>query len=524
MASVMFPRQAVAPGRPWWSRSQRTGAIGALILGVTAVRVLLAASLPLLPQEAYYWSWSRSLDWSYFDHPPLAAYSIALSTAIAGQTVFGIKLAAVAWSVGWNLLWARLVLDMYGDRRLAFWCVAVLNLCLLYLSMGVTPTPDGPLLFGWIGTIWALWRVSAGGDPRWWYAAGVFAGLAMIGKYAAVLLLPVVLSYLALSPNQRHWLRKPQPYLAMLIATLIFTPVIVWNADHGWASFAFQGSKRIGQMGGFKPHFLALLIGTQLLLVTPYLLALCLSTFWRGAVAWRTAAFDERTRLLWLSAAVPLVLFTLVSLRSHVKPNWLAPAYWSLIILGVRHLLAGGAPRWRAGLASSALVVVLALGVSLAPTLPMLRGSDSWSGWHEAAQRVAQEQHALQVAGQRSFVFSPNYKISSLLRFYLPGQERTYAQDIYGARALQFDHGSAPEDLRGATGLLVLSDQPQSHLDLSRLKPYFDSVTLAAVVETRTFGRVLRRIEIYRCENYKGHPRLTGQRTEHAGEATEAAE
>jgi 4-amino-4-deoxy-L-arabinose transferase-like glycosyltransferase len=516
--------QFVALSQPCRPLSERAGAIGALILFVTLVRLGLAASVPLLPQEAYYWSWSRALDWSYFDHPPLAAYSIALSTAIAGQTVFGIKLAAVAWSVGWNLLWARLVLDMYGDRRLAFWCVAVLNLCLLYMSMGVTPTPDSPLLFGWIGTIWALWRVSTGGSSRWWYLAGVFAGLAMLGKYAAVLLLPVVLLYLALSPNQRHWLRKPQPYLAMLIAVLIFTPVVVWNADHGWASFAFQGSKRIGQMGGFKPHFLAVLIGTQLLLVTPYLLAMCLSALGRGFVAWRAPGFDDRNRLLWLSAAVPALLFTLVSLRSHVKPNWLAPAYWSLIILSMRELLAGSWPRWRVGLTSSALVALVVLGVTLAPPLAVLRSADSWSGWREAAQRVAQQQHMLQATDQHSFVFSPNYKISSLIRFYLPNQQRTYAQDIYGARALQFDHGPAPEDLRGATGLLVLSDQSQSRLDLARLKPFFESVTLADVIEVRSFGRVVRRIEIYRCTGYTGHPRITGQRADEADDPAEAAE
>ena len=137
---------------------------------------------------------------------------------------------------------------------------------------------------------------------------------------------------------------------------------------------------------------------------------------------------------------------------------------------------------------------------------------------------MAQEQHALRAEGQRSFVFSPNYKISSLLRFHLPGQPRTYAQDIYGARALQFDHGPAPEELRGAIGLLVLSDQSQSQLDLARLKPYFDSVTLAAVVEARSFGRVVRRIEIYRCTGYAGHPRLTGQRGVPSDDTAEAAE
>ena len=492
--------------------AERGGALGALIVGVTLLRMLLAAFVPLMPQEAYYWSWSRELDWSYFDHPPLAAYMIALTTALVGQTVFGIKLAAVTWSLGWNLLWARLVLDMFGSRRMAFWCVAVLNLCLLYDIMGVGATPDGPLLFGWVGTVWALWRATRGANWRWWLAAGAFAGIALLGKYPAVLLLPVVLLYLAGSARQRHWLRKPQPYAAVLVALLVFAPVIVWNAGHDWASFAFQGSKRVGDMGGLKPHYFLVLVGTQLLLVTPYLLVLSLAALKRDGVRAFGVASDERTRLLLVSALVPLLLFTLVSWRTHVKPNWLAPAYWPLIILAVQHLLANGHARWRAGLASSAVMVLAALALVLVPAQPWMRGIDAWSGWDDAAQQVAAEQRRLAGEGQRSFVFSPNYKISSLLRFYLPGQPRTYAQDVYGARALQFDHGPLPEDLKGATGLLVLSDQAQSQLDLQRLAPYFGSVTLARTLELRSFGRVVRLIQIYRCTPYAGHPLLTGQR------------
>ncbi|HSN63036.1 MAG TPA: glycosyltransferase family 39 protein, partial [Azonexus sp.] len=133
----------------WRSLPDRAGSIGLLILGFTLLRLLLAALVPLLPQEAYYWTWSRYPDWSYFDHPPLASYSIALTTAVFGQTAFGIKSAAVLWSLGWNILWAKLILDMFGDRRLAFWSLAALNLTIVYEVLGFGPTPDGPLLFAW---------------------------------------------------------------------------------------------------------------------------------------------------------------------------------------------------------------------------------------------------------------------------------------------------------------------------------------------------------------------------------------
>ena len=119
-------------GQPLADRS-RIGAhsIALLIAGFTLLRLLLAATVPLLPQEAYYWSWSLHLDWSYFDHPPLASLRHrADHRRLRLRRSFGIKSAAVLWSLGWNLLWARLILDMFADRRLAFWSLLALNLTL----------------------------------------------------------------------------------------------------------------------------------------------------------------------------------------------------------------------------------------------------------------------------------------------------------------------------------------------------------------------------------------------------------
>jgi hypothetical protein len=503
------------------SWSEQRGAIAVLIIGSTLLRLLLAAITPLLPQEAYYWTWSRHLDTGYFDHPPGVSYGIALSTSLLGSTVFGIKSAAVAWSLGWNLLWARLVLDMYGSRKLVFWSLLALNLTLIYEVYALGPTPDGPLLFGWVGTLWSVWRASASGKGRWWLLAGVFAGLALLGKYSAVLLLPVVLLYLATSATQRHWLRTPWPYLALSIAALIFAPVVAWNAQHQWASFAFQGSRRVGQMGGFKPHFFGLLLATQFLMVTPWLFGLSLTALWRAARDWVVGSVEDRTRLLLISATVPLLLFTAVSLRSHVKINWLAPAYWSLIILGMRQLLERGVSRRHLalGLGSSAALLLAALGVAVTPNLPISGDLNSWSGWKEAAQRVDQVVEAAHARGEQTFIFSPNYKISSLLRFHLPGQPRTYAQDIYGGRALQFDYFGLDSDLKGATGILVLSDQAQSQLDLKRVAPYFTSLERVDVIETTAFGHVTRRVEIYRGTGYKGHPRRDSAHVAAPGDA-----
>jgi len=229
----------------------------------------------------------------------------------------------------------------------------------------------------------------------------------------------------------------------------------------------------------------------------------------RGFRGWLAGGIDDSVRLLLISAAVPLLLFTGISFRSIVKINWLAPAFWPLIVLGIRHLLArgGGERRMVWGLASSAVVLAIGAAISTFPNLPIPGDLNSWSGFKEAGARVDRLEAAIRAGGKESFVFSPHYKTSSLIWFHRPGQQRTYAQDIYGEKALEYDYFPADRDLKGATGILVITDQAQSKLDLERLTPYFDAVEPVDVIEIVSSGRVVRRIEIYQATNYKGRPR-----------------
>lgn len=503
------------PVIPTLFRSRRTSPgdgrdLAVLIAAFTLLRFLLAACVPLLPQEAYYWTWSRYPDWSYFDHPPLASYSIALTTAVFGQTVFGIKSAAVLWALGWNLLWAHLITDMFGDRKLAFWSLLALNLTMAYEAYGFGPTPDGPLLFFWIATICSIWRLNVTGKAYWWYLAGACMGLSWLGKYAGVLLAPVVVLYLLTTPGLRHWFKKPQPYLAFLLAIAIFSPVLLWNYQHDWASLAFQGSNRVNDMGGLKPRFFALLLLTQFLILTPYVFVLSVSALFREVRKWLAHQLQDGERLLLLSALVPLVLFTAVSFRTNAKINWLLPAWWSLIILATRHLLGHehASRKLVRGLLSSAVVLLIGIVVTTAPNLPVPGDLNSWSGWPEAAARIDRLETSIRAEGKKTFVFSPNHKISSLLWFHNAGQQRTYAQDIFAKKALQYDYFPRGDSLQGATGLLVVSDQSQSKLDLEEIRPFFDSVERVDSIETAAMGRKTRHIEIYRCTNYRSRPSI----------------
>jgi 4-amino-4-deoxy-L-arabinose transferase-like glycosyltransferase len=479
-----------------------------LILGFTALRVAMAALLPLTPQEAYYWLWSQHPDWSYFDHPPLAAYSIAVTTAVFGSTSFGIKMAAVGWSLGLNVVWARLALDIGFGQRTAWWSLLALNLVGIIAAYGVVIAPDSPLLFAWAGTLWAAWRAVSRDLGRWWLAAGLFLGLGLLSKYTAVLIVPSLALFLLVSPRHRRWLARPEPYLGLLLAGLVFAPVVLWNYTHEWASFAFQTSERAAGMGRWKPRFFAQLVATQIVVATPYLLAISLLA-WASAVrGWRLLPRDDGRLLLIASATVPLLLFAFASLRSLVKPNWLAPVYPPLVLLAVQERLQGWeAPRGlKLGLASSAALLLVAVLAMAWPNAP-IGSANTWSGWPKAARHIDWLRQELAQQGQTSFVFATNYKNSALLAFHLDGQPRTYAQDIFGERALQFDFWPPEESLAGATGILAVDDRRDRSLLPAQLLAHFDSVERVDSVDVGRTGHVTRRIDIYLCRGYRGHPR-----------------
>jgi hypothetical protein len=230
---------------------------------------------------------------------------------------------------------------------------------------------------------------------------------------------------------------------------------------------------------------------------------------WRGVRDGLERRIGQAELLLLLSAGVPLLVFVSVSFVANSKLNWLLPAWWSLIVLGMRFAASSPAGmHWRAwGLASSAVLLGALVFIVSIPNLPLPQDLNIWSGWHVSARAVDRIVAAERAQGHRAFVFSPNYKLSSLIWFHRPSQERTYAQDILGRKALQYDYFAHAEDLVGATGILVVSDQAQSRLDIDAdVRPLFERVELLKTLEVGALGRTARRVEIWRGTGYRGRP------------------
>ena len=149
-------------------------------------------------------------------------------------------------------------------------------------------------------------------------------GVAGLSKYSAALSVAGLAAFGILAPGRRRWLSDPGLYVAAALALAMATPVFVWNAEHGWASFAFQGAR--GSLGlGLKPtQFLVMALG-EIAYLLPWIFAILVLGL---AEAWRERQ-DERKFFLFCLALPPIVLFTLTPLwGARGLPQWTMPGWF----------------------------------------------------------------------------------------------------------------------------------------------------------------------------------------------------
>lgn len=98
-----------------------------VVVGLVALRLIAAAVTPLTFDEAYYWTWSKNLALSYFDHPPMVAVVIKLGTLIAGDTEFGVRLVSILLALPMSWAVWRAAILLFDDERIAATATVLLN-------------------------------------------------------------------------------------------------------------------------------------------------------------------------------------------------------------------------------------------------------------------------------------------------------------------------------------------------------------------------------------------------------------
>ena len=311
--------------------TRRLAIAAAAVTAVLLVLHLLAAAhLELMFDEAYYTLWSRHLAWGYYDHPPLIAAWIRASTVLFGDGAFGVRsLGIVATALG-SVAVYTVARDVLEDARTALLAVLLWNATPLIGIGAILATPDTPLVFGWTTALWGLGRLYRTGDWRWWLLIGTATGVALEAKYTALFIGPGLVLAMLVVRSLRRWWTHPGPYVGGVVALALFAPNIVWNAEHGWETFA----KQFGRVANveYTLRYVVEFAGGQFGLFGPLTFVLAVVGV-MGAVRGCGDKRDEGRRLL-LSQIVPLLAYFLIhSTHDRVQPNWLAPLYPPLAIL-----------------------------------------------------------------------------------------------------------------------------------------------------------------------------------------------
>lgn len=310
-----------------------------LLVGVVLVlRLLYAAFFATNPagDEAYYWDWSRQLDYGYYSKPPFIAWLYALVDWIGGGGLFAFRATAALLGTGSLLLLYPLAASLFGERT--GWFAVLLGLAApANAVLSFFLTIDAPLVVCWSTALWMLWRYLSGeGKMGSLVILFLALGIGHLCKQMMMVFPVLTLIFLVLHPETRTFLRRPALWLTLLGSYLSLLPPLLWNARHDWITFQhtshhFEVKNEGGSMLLERLEDFLSFVGTQFGVLSPgtafVLFCLCLT----GMPLLRKA--DRPVRFLLCFGALPVVAMLLLALRQEMQPNWPAVFYLPGLIL-----------------------------------------------------------------------------------------------------------------------------------------------------------------------------------------------
>ncbi len=479
----------------------------AFFVFVTAVRVFFAAHLGLGDDEAYYWEWTTRPALSYYDHPPMTAWVGWLSCTAFGDNELGFRFGTLVCSAVFTLFLFLLARRLWGTDRAALFSAIFVSCVPLFAAGAFMMVPDAPLSAFWIASLYVFQRIVATRRPSYWYLLGGLFGLGLLSKYNMALLPLCVLLYCALSREDRFWLRRKEPYLALLLGAALFAPVIFWNAEHGFASFAYHLSSRNKYDLTWTPFLIYL--GGQFLYLSPMVYPAAVA----GMVAAAAAAIRKQDRMMTFVACFSVPYFALFSIACALsptsKPHWPVMAYIPVLMWLASALDAALSKRDRARLwilsviwAPAFLMSAFLYVQSVYPVVKLEGSSDPTNelyGWDVVGQALNGEMASLG-SPDSTFIFAMRYNVASQLAFYTGGRYRIYS---INPKREQYDYWGRGclDGLEGQNALFVSDDRYTSDLTQEYA---FETVERLEPIVIRRGGRAVKRVYIARCHNYRG--------------------
>jgi hypothetical protein len=397
-----------------------------MLLAFFALRVFAAGITPLIYDEAYYWMWSKHLAMSYYDHPPMVALLIRAGTMIGGDTPLGVRLASLIASIAMSWAVYRTAQMLLDSRRAAMTAVVLLNATLMVSIGTMVVTPDVPLMVASSFVIYCLAKVGTTKRGEWWVGTGFAAGIALLSKYSALFLGASIVLWLILVPELRRWFKSAWLYVGGMLALALFTPVLIWNADHHWVSFIKQlGRAEITEE--LTLRYIGEMIPGSFVFASPAVFILG-STGIYALIACKITIAPWARTLIHVTFWPVLLYFCWHELHERVDPNWLSLIYPSFSIAAA---FAAECHVWKRGnhiiefwrrwaLPSSMLLFILVVLQANTGLLTAHRRDASVAKIAVGFPEVAKEIDTVRRQIGATCILTGDHDDVAVLRFYLP--------------------------------------------------------------------------------------------------------
>ena len=495
-------------------RTQQSGyrnAVWLTLLAALTLRLVISGQFLLVPDETNYWQWSRYLDLGYHDHPPMIAWTIWLSTTLFGHTAWAVRLPTVIGLTVASIYLCLLAAHLFSWRT-ALQTALISQLLLLLNGSALIATPDGLLLPCWAAACFHAALALERRNRAQWLFTGIWFGLGLLSKYTMLLFLPSLFFAMLTDREYRRQLLQPWPWLGLLLGAVLFTPVLLWNSQHQWATF-----RHVLYQGGADDRtfltlrFIADFFASQAALVSPLAFLLILAA-WFVPRFRRNLPSQQSAFLLWMSLP-GFVVFLLLSLHVRIYGNWPAPVYLTALIL-ISALFSQGSARaestpalWKVTLVTAAAITLPILVQVISPVLPLPLELDRTArecyGWDALGHKVNLAVSAMPHP-KETFIFGLRYQYASELAFYVPGQPRTVSINRW-TRPNVYDFWFEDAELLGKDGVGILEDKTTALL-VSTLFRRSDPVEQVDLYRTTPWSgrQVVQTLYLFRGYGFKG--------------------
>ena len=449
-------------------KSPKTSLYLLLILGLSLlIHILCMTSSVLLVEEAYYWNYAQHLDFSYLDHPPMVALLIKLSTLTFGTNELGVRMTAlICWML--TAFFSYKLADLI-QRGTGLYAVMLLAVLPFFFVQSLVITPDLPLIVCWAASLYCLYRALILNQSNYWYVAGIWLGAGMLSKYTISLLGLATLFYVISTPTARLWFKRKEPYIGALIAALIFSPVIYWNATHEWASFIFQSGRRFTSTSPIRLHHV---LGLSFIFLTPIGISGLWDLIKKNSPALSYISTDTK-KFINIFTWIPWGVFALFSLNHHIKLNWIGPT--SLAIIPWFAILIANIPQKHITWLKTATVLLCVYSAALLmmyankSELIQQKLFKEHIAWHTLTEKFHSLAKQIAIDTQLTPAFVPldNYQIGSELAFYqakylakgtINQTYPTIGAHIFGGNSLMYRYWSTKEDSFGKPLILIATN------------------------------------------------------------------